>query len=76
LRRAPAFRAFGADGVNPQAALVTEQSLARWKRRPAPVSTWTVNDVAEARRVAALGVDTIISDEPGKILGALTEHAR
>ena len=71
LRAAPLFRAFGADGVNPNARLVTGASLARWKRQPAPVSTWTVNDEPEARRVASLGVDAIISDRPGAILSAL-----
>jgi hypothetical protein len=31
-----------------------------------------VNEPAEARRVAELGVDTIISDKPGEILRAVT----
>ncbi|HEY3495450.1 MAG TPA: glycerophosphodiester phosphodiesterase [Polyangiaceae bacterium] len=71
LRRAPFHRAFGADGINPHFRLVTAPNLARWKRYALPVSTWTVNDDVEARRVAALGVDAIISDRPGGILAAL-----
>jgi glycerophosphoryl diester phosphodiesterase len=73
LGSAPGFRALGADGVNPQASLVNERHVAHWKKKYAPVTTWTVNDVSEAKRLAALGVDTIISDEPGKILRALVE---
>jgi glycerophosphoryl diester phosphodiesterase len=70
FRRAPAFRLL-ADGVNPHRALVDARAMARWKRRGAPIATWTVNDPDEARRVATLGVDTIISDKPGEILASL-----
>ncbi len=70
LGRAPAFRAV-ADGVNPHQKLVTSAALWRWKRFGAPVATWTVNDEHAARHLAELGVDTIISDEPGAILKAL-----
>jgi len=62
---------FLADGVNPHRELVTGEAMASWKRAGALVATWTVNDESEARRLAALGVDSIISDEPGKILAAL-----
>jgi glycerophosphoryl diester phosphodiesterase len=71
LKRAPAFRAFGMDGVHPQHTLVTEESMQRWKRRPALVNTWTVNAVEDVRRVAALGVDAVISDDPGAALRAI-----
>jgi glycerophosphoryl diester phosphodiesterase len=70
LRRAPGWRLF-AHGVNPRAALVTAERMANWRRQGALVSTWTVNDPVEAARLAELGVDAIISDEPGKILRAL-----
>jgi glycerophosphoryl diester phosphodiesterase len=70
VQRAPGFRLL-ADGVNPHHELVTATRIARWRRRGALLATWTVNDPDEARRVAALGVDSIISDEPGKILSAL-----
>ncbi len=69
-RRAPAFRLV-ADGVNPQRELVVGRAMTRWKRGGAPIATWTVNEPDEARRVAALGVDTIISDRPGEILRAV-----
>jgi glycerophosphoryl diester phosphodiesterase len=37
------------------------------------VNVWTVNEVAEAQRLAALGVDTIITDVPDVLLAALRE---
>jgi glycerophosphoryl diester phosphodiesterase len=71
VRSAPFFRLLGSDGVHPEWPLVTAHMLARWKRGPCVVNTWTVNDGAEALRLADLGVDAIISDRPGVILAAL-----
>jgi glycerophosphoryl diester phosphodiesterase len=76
LRSAPLYRLLGSDGVHPQHSLVTARSLARWKSGTAVVNTWTVNDGAEARRLADLGVDAIISDRPGAMLEALATTAR
>jgi glycerophosphoryl diester phosphodiesterase len=70
LRRAPGFRLI-AQGVNPHHDLVTNESVARWRRAGALLATWTVNEADEARRVAALGIDSIISDKPGEILRSL-----
>jgi glycerophosphoryl diester phosphodiesterase len=41
-------------------------------RRGLRVGVWTVNDAREAADLVALGVGTIITDEPGSILEALT----
>jgi glycerophosphoryl diester phosphodiesterase len=71
LRDAPGWKMLGAVGVHPEHVLVTASRVARWHRGGALVNVWTVNDPAAARRLAALGVDTIISDVPGKILAAL-----
>jgi glycerophosphoryl diester phosphodiesterase len=38
------------------------------------VVAWTVNDVAEARRLAALGVDALCTDLPGALRAALAEQ--
>lgn len=46
-------------------------AIQRWKRRGLRVGVWTVNDEYEALRLAALGVDVLITDEPGKIVAAL-----
>jgi len=61
----------GAVAVHPNASLVTAESVRSWQRARMPVNVWTVNDPAEARRLDALGVDCLITDEPGKILFAL-----
>ena len=70
--RAERGKRFLADGVNPHRALVTGERMSSWKQAGAVVAAWTVNDPGEARRLAELGVDTLISDEPGKILGAVS----
>ena len=71
LRRLPAWRALGAVGVNPQHTLLSGFGVRRLKAQGALVNTWTVNDPVLARAYAAFGVDSIISDCPGKILAAL-----
>jgi glycerophosphoryl diester phosphodiesterase len=69
--RTLAERLVGATAVHPKASLVTAASIAPWRASHLPVNVWTVNDGAEARRLAALGVDTLISDVPGQILAEL-----
>jgi glycerophosphoryl diester phosphodiesterase len=66
-------RLVGAVAVHPEASLVTAASIAPWKRAGLPVNVWTVNAPHEAARLAGLGVDTLISDEPGKILAAVRQ---
>jgi glycerophosphoryl diester phosphodiesterase len=43
-------------------------------RRGLRVGVWTVNDAREAEDLVALGVATIITDQPGAILEALTRR--
>lgn len=43
-------------------------------RLGAPVLAWTVNDPAGVRRLALLGVDAIVSDDPGMALATLREQ--
>jgi glycerophosphoryl diester phosphodiesterase len=70
-RRWLAQRGLGAAAVHPSAALTTRDAISGWQRAKLPVNVWTVNEPAEARRLDALGVDCLISDEPGKVLAAL-----
>ncbi len=53
-----------ADGVHPEIKMVDAAYVAAAKRRKMPVRVWTVNDEADMRRMAGLGVDAIISDTP------------
>jgi len=71
LRHALGWRALGAVGVNPEHTLLSSYGVRRFKGVGALVNTWTVNEPTLARAYAAFGVDSIISDCPGKILAAL-----
>ncbi|MEX1049676.1 MAG: glycerophosphodiester phosphodiesterase family protein [Akkermansiaceae bacterium] len=60
------FQASGAQGLGLQAdAPVTEEWLQRVRGEDGILAAWTVNEVTVARRMAALGVDFIITDRPG-----------
>jgi glycerophosphoryl diester phosphodiesterase len=71
LRKGWAGRWVGASLVHPQHTLVDQASLARWHRGGLAVNVWTVNDDAELRRLAALGVDGVFADDPGHALAVL-----
>ena len=53
--------------------LCSRAAVATAHRLGAPVLAWTVNDEAGVRRMAALGVDGIVSDDPQKALATLLE---
>jgi glycerophosphoryl diester phosphodiesterase len=76
LKGAPGFRLLGARAVHPEHVLCTSESVARWKRGGALVNTWTVNDEARAVELAELGIDALITDDPGRILRALGSYPR
>ena len=71
LRRAPAWRLLGAVGVHPEHVLITPARLAALRAGGALVNTWTVNEPERAAALAELGVDAIISDNPGRVLARL-----
>ena len=55
---------------HPHHALI-DAAYMQWARQiGAQVNTWTVNEPAEARRLADLGVDTLITDVPDELLAA------
>src|SRR5258706_9802958 len=60
-----------ADAVHPERTLVDEARYRKWRGRGKLVNVWTVNDVAEAQRLAVLGVDAIITDVPRVIADAV-----
>jgi glycerophosphoryl diester phosphodiesterase len=59
------------EAVHPHYSLVDEKLVAWAQGKGCAVNTWTVNDGAEAQRLAALGVDAIITDVPDVIGDAL-----
>lgn len=50
--------------VHPAASVVDEGLLRRWHRRGLAVNVWTVDEAEELRRLAALGVDGVITNLP------------
>jgi len=71
LRRAwaaPLLRPFG---LHPERVLVSPDRVARWHRRGYFVAVWTVDDAAELRSLRDMGVDAVISNDPGRALAAL-----
>jgi glycerophosphoryl diester phosphodiesterase len=51
--------------------LCSRASIAAAHRRGVPVFAWTANDQELIRRLAALGVDAIVSDDPKIALATL-----
>ena len=61
------------EAFHPHHTLIDDEYMVWANAVPAAVNTWTVNDPDEARRLAALGVNTIITDVPDTILAALAQ---
>lgn len=64
------------EAIHPEHILIDAELMAWAKATGCAVNTWTVNDVTEARRLAALGVDVIMSDVPDQIMTALASGAK
>jgi len=63
-----------AEGIPVLSALhtqVTPDVVVRCRLRGITLYAWTVDDEAEARRLAEIGVDVIASNRPGEIMAAL-----
>jgi len=61
----------GAAAVHLDRTLTRPELVKALLRRGLVVNVWTVNDAAEARDLAALGVDGIITDTPAEMRAAL-----
>ncbi|HWO08761.1 MAG TPA: glycerophosphodiester phosphodiesterase family protein [Polyangiaceae bacterium] len=66
----------GSVALHPKHTLITPARLALWRARVGRVHAWTVNDPVRARELAALGVECLISDNPGRLIAALGATAR
>ncbi len=72
-RLALGVRLLGPSAVHPERALVTAARARRWTARRLAVNVWTVDEPAEARRLAALGATALITNVPGAIVRAVRE---
>ena len=63
------------EAQHPHHALIDAGYMAWARTLGAAVNTWTVNEVDEARRLAGLGVDVIMTDVPDQILAGLRSLA-
>lgn len=59
--------------LHPEAQLVDAIALQEWRARGYAVCAWTVDDPAEVRCLAALGVDAIITNRPVWVVLQLAE---
>jgi glycerophosphoryl diester phosphodiesterase len=57
--------------IHPALALVTPARARRWRRRGLAVNVWTVDEPAEAERLAALGAAAVITNLPGTVAARL-----
>ncbi len=66
-------RAIGVSLVHPQNTLCTEKRVKEWHTAGMPINAWTVDDPAELRRLAAIGVDGVFANDPAAALAVLSE---
>ncbi|TVR19090.1 MAG: glycerophosphodiester phosphodiesterase [Anaerolineaceae bacterium] len=59
------------DAFHPHESSITQRMMDDMNARGITVNTWTVNDPARARELAAMGVSVIITDKPDVIRDAL-----
>jgi glycerophosphoryl diester phosphodiesterase len=64
-------RAFSVSQYSGRLRVVDRRFLAAARRRGLPVHVWTVDDEATALRLRALGVNGIITNQPGRMRRAL-----
>lgn len=71
LRRAWTSEIILPQALHPVQADVDADYVAWAHERTLAVNTWTVNDAGDARRLVRLGVDTLISDVPDRLMAAI-----
>ena len=71
LRRAWLAPIVRPHALHPEKVLVDEDSMGAWRRRGYAINVWTVDEPEEVRRLARLGVDAIISNDPAAARAAM-----
>jgi glycerophosphoryl diester phosphodiesterase len=71
LRRAWMGPLIAPEALHPHYKMIDAEYIHWAHRQGHYVNTWTVNDLAEAKRLADLGVDTIMSDVPDVLMRGL-----
>jgi glycerophosphoryl diester phosphodiesterase len=64
------WRASGVRGLHPPTAVTTPALVEAVRDRGGFVNVWTVNDLARARDLTAIGVDALITDDPRGLCAA------
>jgi glycerophosphoryl diester phosphodiesterase len=64
LREGWAARLLRPAAMHPERVLVDARAVRRWHDRSLAVNVWTVDDAAELRLLAAIGVDGLITNRP------------
>lgn len=64
----------GMNAYHPEHYNLTPEIVAEVKSHGLMINTWTVNETADVKRLAALGIDTIIGNEPVNAAKALKEY--
>jgi glycerophosphoryl diester phosphodiesterase len=75
LRRGWVASAIGASVAHPQHTLCTAKAVRAWHTAGMPVNAWTVDDAAELRRLAALGIDGVFTNDVAYALTVLGADA-
>jgi glycerophosphoryl diester phosphodiesterase len=71
LREAWSRRFVRPAAMHPENLLVDATRMGSWRSEGYLVNVWTVDDEAEVKRLARLGVDGIITNDPARVRGAL-----
>ncbi len=64
----------GAHAVHPKQTLVNSDAMVRWRRANLVINAWTIDEPERIRALAKLGVDGVITNDPGRARRALADE--